>query len=305
MHVMQSAPGPETTVDGRQYLYFCGTGYLGLHGHPDLIQAACDATKKYGLGTATSRAGYGSAPPIVEVEELSARFWDCADAFYFASGYLGNHVVLSALAATADVVLLDEYSHFSIQDACRFFDLPVHHFAHRDAQALREVLRDHVPAGQVPLVMSDGVFAARAAIAPVNDYIDVLKAYTGAMLCLDDCHAFGVLGERGRGTYEYHGLHPKDVNNLHAPNDTSNAPLLFASGTLSKAFGGYGGIVCGSQPFVESARSSSHYYRGASPPPFPVAAASAAALRLLATTPALVVTCVHCAETFPSASTAS
>ena len=102
MHLMQSAPGPETTVDGRQYLYFCGTGYLGLHGHPDLIQAACDATQQYGLGTATTRAGYGSAPPIVEVEELAARFWDCEDAFYFASGYLGNHVVLSVLAATAD-----------------------------------------------------------------------------------------------------------------------------------------------------------------------------------------------------------
>ena len=191
------------------------------------------------------------------------------------------------------LVLLDEYSHYSIQDACRFFDLPVHHFAHRDAQALREVLRDHVPPGQVPLVMSDGVFAARAAIAPVNDYIDVLKAFTGAMLCLDDCHAFGVLGEHGRGTYEYHGINPQDVNNLPAPNDTSNSPLLFAAGTLSKAFGGYGGIVCGSQPFVESARNSSHYYRGASAPPIPVAAASAAALKLVATTPERIAQVQH------------
>ncbi len=285
MHLMQGAPGPETIVDGRSYLYFCGTGYLGLQDHADLIQAACDATHQYGLGTATTRAGYGTAPPIREVEELAARYWDCEAAFYFASGYLGTHVVLSVLAKSAHVVLVDEHSHYSVVDACRFFDLPVYHFAHRDAQALREVLRAHLPAGKVPIVISDGVFAARGSIAPVHEYCEVLQNYDGAMLCLDDCHAFGVLGERGRGTYEYHGVPQQRINGEPDGDGTSNAPRLFAVGTLSKAFGGYGGIVCGTHAFIENAKNSSHYYRGASAPPIPVAAASAAAMELVAKSP--------------------
>ncbi len=285
MHLMQSAPGPETIVDGNRYLYFCGTGYLGLHNHVELIQAASEATQKYGLGTATTRAGYGNSPLIVAVEKCAAHFWDCEDAFYFASGYLGSHVVLSVLAKSANTILLDENSHYSVVDACRFFDLPVHFFAHRNAQALREALKAHVRPGQTPVVLSDGVFAASGAVAPVKGYVEVLQEYEGAMLCLDDCHAFGVLGERGRGTYEYHGMPQQAINNLPGCDETPCTPHLFALGTLSKAFGGYGGIVCGTHSFIESAKSSSNYYRGASAPPTPVAAASVAALKLVAEHP--------------------
>jgi 7-keto-8-aminopelargonate synthetase-like enzyme len=288
MHLMQSAPGPETTIDGRRYLYFCGTSYLGLHGHANLIRAACEAMHQYGLGTATTRAGVGNAPPTVAVEELAARFWDCESAFYFASGYLGNQIALSVLAEIARVVFLDEHSHYSVVDACRYFDLPVYRFAHRDAQALSDALNKHVRPGQVPLVMSDGVFAASGSIAPVTDYIDALRSYEGAMLCLDDCHAFGVLGERGRGTYEYHGIAPQGVNELPNRSCPLYTPRLFAVGTLSKAFGGHGGIICGTRSFIESAKSSSHYYRGASAPPIPAAAACAAALRLVTDAPELI-----------------
>ncbi|WP_168205073.1 aminotransferase class I/II-fold pyridoxal phosphate-dependent enzyme [Bythopirellula goksoeyrii] len=285
---MQSPPGPETKVDDCQYLYFCGTGYLGLHGHADLIQASIEATRAYGLGTATSRSGYGNAPPIIEVEELAARFWDSEAAYYFASGYLGNHVVLSVLAKPGSVFLLDENSHYSVVDACRCFDLPTYQFAHLEAEALRELLKDRLRPGQVPIVLSDGVFASSGAIAPVKEYLDVLEDIEGAMLCLDDCHAFGVLGERGCGTFEHHGIPQRGINELPPNQDIAGSPRLFAVGTLSKAFGGYGGIIAGTNTFIESARSSSHYYSGASAPPIPVAAASAMALKLVANTPNLV-----------------
>lgn len=285
---MQSAPGPETTIDGGQYLYFCGTGYLGLHGHTKLIDAAHKAMQEYGIGTGTTRSGYGNSPPIVAVERLAADFWDCEDAFYFASGYLGNHVVLSVLAKSANAIFLDEYSHYSVVDACRFFDLPVHFFTHRDAQALREALNRHLGPTQTPVVMSDGVFASSGKIAPVMDYLDVLQEYKGSMVCLDDCHAFGVLGTCGHGTYEYYGIAQQAVNELPAKDATSNTPQLFALGTLSKAFGGYGGIICGAYSFIENTRSSSNYYNGASAPPIPVAAASAAALKLVTNNPQLI-----------------
>ena len=71
---MESPPGAETVIDGRRYLYFAGTGYLGLQGHPAVIQAACDAVTRYGVGSATSRPLAGDTPPVLEVEHRAAEF---------------------------------------------------------------------------------------------------------------------------------------------------------------------------------------------------------------------------------------
>ncbi|MHB8861576.1 MAG: aminotransferase class I/II-fold pyridoxal phosphate-dependent enzyme [Pirellulaceae bacterium] len=289
MHVMQSAPGAETVIDGRTYLYFCGTGYLGLHAHPALIAAACEATQRLGLGTATTRAGFGNAAPILEVERQAAAFCGAEAAFYFASGYVGSHVLLSALWHRAQAIFLDECSHYSIADATRCAGLPVFRFPHARAAALQASLRTHLKAGQAPIVMCDGVFAARGTIAPVPEYVDILQDFPGSLLCLDDCHAFGVLGKRGRGTYEHFGITDRGVNIAcdARPNDLAG-PELFAVGTMSKAFGGYGGILWGSHAFIERVKVSSHYYDGASAPPIPAAAASATALALVAEAPEMV-----------------
>lgn len=288
MHMMHGSPGRRTSVDGGDYLYFCGTGYLGLQGDSRLVKASCEAARRYGMGAATSRTGYGTSPPVAEVEERSARFWEGDDAFYFASGYLGSQVVLAVLAKSASVVLLDEHSHYSIVDATRTIGLPVVPFAHNDAQALWEALRAHVKPGTRPLVMSDGVFASSGEMAPVREYLGVLQEYEGSMLCLDECHAYGVLGESGRGVYQQCGVGLSRVNRSLLELDDFREPRLYSLGTFSKAFGGFGGIVAGSRSFVEEARSSSHYFCGASAPPTPLAAASAAALEIVATTPELV-----------------
>ena len=99
MPVMQSPPGAETVIDGRRYLYFSGTGYLGLQGHPEVIRAACQATEQYGIGSATSRAGYGDTPPLVEAERQAARLFGAETAFYFMSGYVGNDILARAIEA--------------------------------------------------------------------------------------------------------------------------------------------------------------------------------------------------------------
>src|SRR5258708_5553601 len=102
--VMQSAPGPQTVIDGKTYLYFAGTGYLGLQSDPRLAEAACDAMRRYGMGTATTRAGFGNNPPTLGVERAAAEFFGCASSLYFASGYSGAAVLARAVDGDIDAV---------------------------------------------------------------------------------------------------------------------------------------------------------------------------------------------------------
>ena len=294
--VMQSAPGPYTVIEGRRYLYFAGTGYLGLQEHPEVIRAACEGARRYGVHSATSRNAVGNTPPVLEVERLAARFFDRDDAFYYPTGYAGNYILAGALAEQVDAIFLDELSHYSLHEAARAAQRPIFHFAHADAESLAARLRAHLPPGGRPLVMSDGVFAARGRIAPVADYAQVLCNYPGAVLLVDDAHAVGVLGEHGRGTYEHAGMYAAanvalsagEVSAGPASEGTSSeGPRLLFCGTLSKAIGGYGGILPGNRSLLDPVVRASHWYDGASAPPAPVAAATARALELILDDPGL------------------
>jgi len=279
---MQSPPGAETVIDGRTYLYFVGTGYLGLQGHPEVARAACEAIGQYGIGSATSRTGFGNTPPVVEVERRAAEMFGLDDAFYFPSGYAGNHILTLALSERFDAVFVDELSHYCVLEAAGLSGRPVQKFRHRDADDLHAKLRQRLAPSARPLVLSDGVFAARGEIAPVADYCSVLSEYAGGILCIDDAHGIGVLGENGCGTLEHAGLFSASVN---AESDDDEGTRLLLCGTLSKAIGGYGGIIPGSRRLIERLKQSSPYYAGVSPPPVPVAAATARALQLVMAEP--------------------
>lgn len=281
--ILHSPPGPEVIIDGRRYLYFGGTSYLGLAGHPEVIEAACEATRRYGIHTATSRAGFGNNPPTLAVERLAAEFFGVEDAFYFVSGYVGNHIVVQALSRGSDRVFLDEASHYSVREAARLTGAPVRSFRHRDAEDLRQVLRENLTPGERPLVMTDGVFPLTGALAPIREYAQIMRDYSLAAIVVDDAHGFGVLGERGRGTVEHLNLWSTEVN--AAP--SAQGVGLFHCGTLSKALGGFGGIVAGSREFVQHTRASSHYFDGASAPPAGAAAGSAKALEIVMREPEL------------------
>lgn len=297
MPLMQGPPGPVTVLDGREYLYFAGTGYLGLQGRPEVVQAACDAARQYGLGSATSRGGFGDTPPVVEVERRAARFLGTEDAFYFAGGYAGPWLVVSGLEGSSRVrethhwsgafhapyeaVFVDECSHYAVRDAAHRAGAPVFPFPHRDVAALADALRRHLRPGARPLVMTDGVFAALGTIAPVAGYCELLSAREGAVLLIDDAHGVGVLGERGRGTAEHAGL---SIGAGPAPDSPARVRVC---ATASKALGGFGGIVPGGRDFVENVKTRSHWFRGASAPPPPVAAATAKGIEIAAAEPQL------------------
>lgn len=286
VHLMESPPGAECTIDGRSYLYFGGTSYLGLHGHPDVIAAACEATRRYGIHSATSRSLYGNTPMLLAVERQAAEFFNLEGSFYFASGYLSDAVLVQTLAPDFDVLFLDESAHYSVVEAALSARLPLVRFRPRDADDLRRCLQQHLGPQQRPLVLTDGVSPSLGCVAPIDCHCRVLEPYDGAAILVDDAHGLGTIGDDGRGTLDFFGLWSRAVNDDPAAADRPRV-RLYVGGTLSKALGGFGGIVPGSTALLRRVRTATHYYEGASGPPTPVAAASACALELLQRHPEL------------------
>ena len=303
--ITESPPGAMTRIDGREYLYFVGTGYLGLQGHPEVIRAACEAAGRYGIHSATTRAGFGNTPPALLAERRVAEFFGCESSFHFPSGYASNSILLRTVEGGFDALFLDEHSHYCVIEAALQSGRPMFRFRHRDAGDLADALQKHLRTGQRPLVMTDGVFSVRGTIAPLADYLAVLCNYPGAGLLVDDAHGVGVLGARGRGTLEHFGLFEcvnisghserseesdllaEKTEMLRCAHHDQAAVALFLTATLSKALGGFGGIIPGSQRFIEQVRKASHWYDGASATPTPIAAAAARALELIQADPAL------------------
>lgn len=279
--MMQSAPGPETVIDGLPYLYFGGTGYLGLASHPEVIEAGCEALRRYGVHSATSRGRFGTNPPVLDVERRAAEFFGTEDAFYFGSGYVANHIMISAMAPGAEAILLDEACHYCVAEAARLPGLPVVTFHHADAADLRRA----ASSWKNVIVMADAVGPSDGVTAPVMEYLEVLRSQQTAVLLLDDAHGFGVLGDDGRGLLDELGRWNQANGGVLQQAD--NHITLAVSGTLAKAVGGYGGIIPGTGEFVEKVRRSSHYFDGSSAPASAVAGSTAKALEIMIRSPEL------------------
>ena len=266
--LMGSAVGPRALIDGKEFDYFGGTSYYSLHADPRVMDAACAAIRAHGTGPGTTI----DTPPMRDLLGAIAAYFGEEDARVVASGYLSDMMLLQALSEQFDVAFVDEWAHYSVYDGVRTTGKAVVSFAHLDAGDLRTQIQRHLPAGRVPLVLSDGVFPITGSIAPLPDYLDVLADYEGALLCIDDSHGVGVLGERGRGTIEYWGL---------------TGPNRHFAATLSKAFGGLGGFVTGSKEFTAKVDRSGRISEGSSPLSTAAAAAAATGLRILSQHPEL------------------
>jgi 7-keto-8-aminopelargonate synthetase-like enzyme len=268
--LMESAPAAETIIGGRRYLYFGGTGYYSLQNHPTLLKAAADALATYGMHSATFRGGFGTTPLYVAVEKKAAGFFGTEDAAYIASGYLSNIAGFQALATATqfEAVFFDREAHYSLTDFLHLLQAPAVAFAHADPGDLERQLHAHARPGQRILLVSDGVFPLMGQLAPVPAYLEVARPYD-TWVWLDDSHSVGVLGPNGRGTYEHYGV--------------ASEGLLYG-GTLSKAFGSFGGIIPGPASFIHTIRAG-HVMNGATSPTSSAAAWALTSIGLLAEHP--------------------
>jgi len=115
-------------------------------------------------------------------------------------------------------------------------------------------------------VFTDGVFSMDGTIARL-DQIRALCDEFGALLGVDDSHATGFLGPRGRGTHEYRGVFGK---------------IDIITGTLGKALGGAsGGFTSASADVVALLRQRSRPYLFSNTIAPPIVGATIAVLDLL------------------------
>jgi 8-amino-7-oxononanoate synthase len=214
----------------------CSNDYLGLREHPEVKEEAIRVIKDYGVGSGASALVSGYTTHHRSLEEKLADFKGVPACVLFGSGYLANLGTIPALVSEGDMILSDQLNHASIIDACRLSRAKVFVFPHLDYERAEEVLKEYRKAYRRCLLVSDSVFSMDGDIAHLPTLLKLSQEYD-CMLMLDEAHATGTLGEKGKGILYAFGI-PWQEN-------------IILMGTLSKALGSYGAFVCGSQRLVD------------------------------------------------------
>ncbi|TSD98189.1 8-amino-7-oxononanoate synthase [Skermania sp. ID1734] len=227
---------------GAQLIDLASNDYLGLVRHPDVIDGAITALRRWGGGSTGSRLVTGSTTEHALLETELAEFVGAEAGLVFASGYAANLGVVTALSGKGSLIVSDAGSHASLVDACRLSRARVVVAPHSDLQFLDQTLGARTE--QRALVVTDSVFSADGDLAPLRQMHALCRKH-GAVLVVDEAHGIGVRGTGGRGLVHELGL--------------AGAPDIVVTATLSKSLASQGGAVLGSAKviahLIDSART--------------------------------------------------
>ena len=271
--VIASPQAAEVEVDGRRVLNFCANNYLGLADHPALVKAAHEGLDAHGYGMASVRFICGTGDVHRALERRLADFLGAEDAILYGSCFDANGGLFETLLGEGDAVVSDALNHASIIDGVRLCKARRYRYANNDMAGLERQLRQAADEGaRYKLVATDGVFSMDGVLANLPAICDLAERH-GAMVMVDDSHAVGVVGARGRGTPEHFGV----AGRVH---------LL--TGTLGKALGGAsGGYTAGPREVIAWLRNRSRPYLFSNTLMPAIAHASLVALDLLGGSDAL------------------
>ncbi|WP_244849673.1 glycine C-acetyltransferase [Caballeronia sp. SL2Y3] len=266
--VIASPQSPEIRLaDGRDVLNFCANNYLGLADDPRLIQAAKAGLDADGFGMASVRFICGTQTVHRSLEGAIAQFLQTDDAILYSSCFDANGGLFETLLSEEDAIISDELNHASIIDGVRLSKARRLRYKNNDLADLEARLKEADAAGaRFKLIATDGVFSMDGIIANLAGICDLADRY-GALVMVDDSHAVGFIGEKGRGTPEHCGVLDR---------------VDIITGTLGKALGGAsGGYVAAHKEIVELLRQRSRPYLFSNTLAPSIAAASLEVLRLL------------------------
>ncbi len=271
--------GGVVNVDGKPAVMLASNNYLGLANHPRVLEAARKGLDKYGFGMASVRFICGTQKIHFELEQRIAAFLGMEDAILHSSCFAANEAFFTALMSNdfgtsgyKDVIYSDALNHASIIDGIRLCrqatkTTDLRAYKHNDLEQLKSWLKeDEAKDYRISVIATDGVFSMEGEYAPLKEFVDIARKHD-AILFVDESHATGALGKRGRGTPEQCGVHGQ---------------IDVISGTLGKALGGAaGGFVAGKKTLIDFMRQKSRPYTFSNTLPPSLVCASIEALKIL------------------------
>ncbi|MFN7096773.1 MAG: glycine C-acetyltransferase [Gammaproteobacteria bacterium] len=243
--VITSPQQADITVNsGEHVVNFCANNYLGLSNHPALIKAAKDAVDTHGFGMSSVRFICGTQDIHKELEHRLSTFLGMEDTILYSSCFDANGGLFETLLGEEDAIISDALNHASIIDGIRLCKAQRFRYENNNMEDLEQKLKD-AQHTRFRLIATDGVFSMDGIIANLKAVCDLADKYD-AMVMVDDSHAVGFMGEKGRGTHEYCDVMGR---------------VDIITGTLGKALGGAsGGYTSASKEIVEWLRNRSRPY---------------------------------------------
>jgi glycine C-acetyltransferase len=253
-------------ASGKSVLNLCANNYLGLADHPAVVEAAHEALNQWGYGVASVRFICGTQSIHKQLETRLSEFLGTEDTILYSSCFDANGGLFETLLDQEDAVISDELNHASIIDGVRLCKAARFRYKNGDMPDLEAKLKE-ASGARHRLIATDGVFSMDGHIAKLREICDLADKHN-AMVMVDDSHAVGFMGKRGRGTHEYRNV-------------MSRIDIL--TGTLGKALGGAsGGYTSGRKEIVDLLRQRSRPYLFSNSVAPPIVAASIKVLDLLA-----------------------
>jgi glycine C-acetyltransferase len=261
-----SPQGTGIRVDQGPVLNLCANNYLGLANHPEIVQAAVDGLKTHGYGMASVRFICGTQDLHKRLEQAVSGFLGTDDTILYSSCFDANGGLFEALLDERDAVISDALNHASLIDGIRLCKAKRLRYAHSEMGELEARLQE-ARDSRLRLVVTDGVFSMDGDLARLDRIVELAERY-GAAVAVDDSHATGVLGPKGRGTPAHFGVADR---------------VEIVTSTLGKTLGGAaGGFTSGKREIIELLRQRSRPYLFSNSLPPVIAAGALRAFDLVA-----------------------
>jgi glycine C-acetyltransferase len=258
--------GTQIRVAQGPVLNLCANNYLGLANHPDIVRAAAEGLNVHGYGMASVRFICGTQDLHKQLEQAVSMFLGTEDTILYGSCFDANGGLFEVLLTEQDAVISDALNHASLIDGIRLSKAKRFRYAHSDMAELEARLRE-TRSCRLRLIATDGVFSMDGDLAKLDRVVELAERYDAAVV-VDDSHATGVLGDRGRGTPAHFGVADR---------------VEIVTSTLGKTLGGAtGGFTSGRAEIVELLRQRSRPYLFSNSLPPAVVAGALRALELVA-----------------------
>src|SRR5437867_1019600 len=230
--------------DGQPVLNLCANNYLGLAAHPAVVQAAREALDRWGYGLSSVRFICGTQSVHKQLEAKLGEFLGTEDTILYSSCFDANGGLFETLLGPEDAIISDELNHASIIDGVRLCKAQRFRYLNDNMEDLDAKLKEARNA-RFRMIVTDGVFSMDGCIANLPTICNFAGKHD-ALVMVDDSHAVGFMGKRGRGTHEHHNVMGR---------------VDIITGTLGKALGGAsGGYTSGRKEIIELLRQRSRPY---------------------------------------------